>query len=592
MNRAILWLLLAALTLAKVLIAIDLALFGDEVFYWLESRHLALAYSDLPGMTAWLVALGVWTLGDSTLGVRFVFILLGLLLAWLIIRSAPTANNGTGRDAVPSTLLVYLCLPPFALMGLFAVPDVPMLVAVALLAFALPQALRTDRLTWWLLAGLALAIGLASHYRFGISAAGALAYFIFDRTGRHCWRKPGFYLMGAIAAIGLLPMLWFNLSNEAAAVRFQLLDRHPWQPQLEGALLGLKQFILLTPLLCAGLIITGLNALRSEDSSQRLLGWLSVVPAMILLTLGVFADQRNINFHWLLAAWLPLLPYLAQRLALWPGRWRRIALGTGGLSTIVLLVWIAAIAQSTSNATDQRLYGGDNFAGWSTLATKVAATRGDRDLLADNFIVASQLTFLMPDHPRIRVMDHRINSSYGRTVQLALWGDRLSTENPFVGDGLLVVEESARKLLELPQFYQSLCAMFESVRFVDQHNVLKGKKRFVFLEVSSEGPASCQLPPVVYLDHPRRNSTYSRNDLIINGWVVPSSASVDVVIDDINRHSARLGFDAQGAPEENAGFRLRVPEQLLTGQHQLRLEVSIDGNHFYRHRTIDFELRD
>ena len=46
----------------KAAVAARLPLFVDEAFYWQEGRHLAAAYSDLPGMTAWLARLGVETL--------------------------------------------------------------------------------------------------------------------------------------------------------------------------------------------------------------------------------------------------------------------------------------------------------------------------------------------------------------------------------------------------------------------------------------------------------------------------------------------------------------------------------------------------
>ena len=42
------------LTLVKLVVAARLPLFVDEAFYWQEGQHLAWAYSDLPGLTAWL----------------------------------------------------------------------------------------------------------------------------------------------------------------------------------------------------------------------------------------------------------------------------------------------------------------------------------------------------------------------------------------------------------------------------------------------------------------------------------------------------------------------------------------------------------
>src|ERR1700722_3970585 len=42
----------------KLVLAATLQPFGDEAFYWQESRHLAWGYSDLPPLTAWLIRLG------------------------------------------------------------------------------------------------------------------------------------------------------------------------------------------------------------------------------------------------------------------------------------------------------------------------------------------------------------------------------------------------------------------------------------------------------------------------------------------------------------------------------------------------------
>ena len=61
----VLW---AAVTLLKLAVATRLPLFVDEAFYWQEGQHLAWAYSDLPGLTAWLIRLGVEVAGNSHFG--------------------------------------------------------------------------------------------------------------------------------------------------------------------------------------------------------------------------------------------------------------------------------------------------------------------------------------------------------------------------------------------------------------------------------------------------------------------------------------------------------------------------------------------
>src|SRR3546814_9569778 len=55
----------AGVSLPKVAMASRLPLFVDEAFYWQESRPLSWAYSDLPGLTAWLIRLGDFMFGDS-----------------------------------------------------------------------------------------------------------------------------------------------------------------------------------------------------------------------------------------------------------------------------------------------------------------------------------------------------------------------------------------------------------------------------------------------------------------------------------------------------------------------------------------------
>src|SRR5690606_41100753 len=80
---ALLW---VAGCLVKLAVAAQLPLFVDEPFYWQEGRHLAPAYSDLPGMTAWLVRLGTWIGGENTLALRTPFLLVGALVPLDVVR--------------------------------------------------------------------------------------------------------------------------------------------------------------------------------------------------------------------------------------------------------------------------------------------------------------------------------------------------------------------------------------------------------------------------------------------------------------------------------------------------------------------------
>ena len=65
--RTIFLTLWTLITAVKLVIAARLPLFVDEAFYWQEGQHLAAAYSDLPGLTAWLTRLGVELGGQHVL---------------------------------------------------------------------------------------------------------------------------------------------------------------------------------------------------------------------------------------------------------------------------------------------------------------------------------------------------------------------------------------------------------------------------------------------------------------------------------------------------------------------------------------------
>lgn len=53
--------------LVELMLAARLSPFGDEAFYWQESRHLAWGYSDLPPLSAWLIRLGETVAGHGHL---------------------------------------------------------------------------------------------------------------------------------------------------------------------------------------------------------------------------------------------------------------------------------------------------------------------------------------------------------------------------------------------------------------------------------------------------------------------------------------------------------------------------------------------
>ncbi|MDE8347584.1 MAG: glycosyltransferase family 39 protein, partial [Acidocella sp.] len=76
---------LAALTLARLVLAGSLPLSPDEAYYYLWSRHLQAGYFDHPPMVAYFIRAGTALFGGTALGVRCMGPLaaaLGSVLLW------------------------------------------------------------------------------------------------------------------------------------------------------------------------------------------------------------------------------------------------------------------------------------------------------------------------------------------------------------------------------------------------------------------------------------------------------------------------------------------------------------------------------
>ena len=273
-----------AVTVIKILIAARLPLFVDEAFYWQEGRHLAAAYSDLPGLTAWLARLGTEIGGQHVLALRSPFLLMAALLPWLVAHiSARWFGEAVGWRAG----MLVLLMPLAGSLGILALPDVPMALATVLCLDAGARLLREVDATSAAQLAIGLAIGALSHYRFiGVIGVGFVALLLLP-SGRQMLRDPRIWVALCLGAAAWAPLLAWNLENADAGLRFQLVERHPWAFQSGGWWFLLVQALLVTPLLFLLLSQVFVHTVRkgSQLSEQwRYFGFLGGVS-----TLGFFA---------------------------------------------------------------------------------------------------------------------------------------------------------------------------------------------------------------------------------------------------------------------------------------------------------------
>jgi len=586
-NRFVaLWTLLL---LAKIALAAWLPLFVDEAFYWQEGQHLAWAYSDLPGLTAWMAWLGTAIGGNTTLALRAPFLLVAAALPWLVVRiTTREFDRVQGWRAGMFAML----LPLAGTLGVLAVPDAMMTFATLLCLDAGARLLRSVSAPAAVELASGLAIGALSHYRFlAVLGVGLLVLLLLPQ-GRRALRDPRVLIAIAFGLAAWAPLVAWNLGNADAGLRFQLVDRHPWMFHADGAWFVLTQAALVTPLLFVALVQAAWRHRRDAEPVTRYFAWLGALVVGGFFALGFFADTERISYHWPLPGYVALLALLPSVLQRWP-RWLRMgAISLAGLGLLAMLGYYAAasIPSIRAQAAGEKGYP-RNFAGWTPLARAVrdlrASMPADTRIVADNFKAGAELGFALGD-ANIAVLPHPLNVKHGRAPQLRLWGLDAGDRARFGSHPLLlVVGASEVELKNLPTQYHALCARLGPLPPPRVVNVDHGSQRFLLFALGrtrASGP--CTTPAMAWVDQPLSGDRVD-GAFEVSGWAFKDGIGLDgveVLLDGAPVARATYGLDDAGPRRfwpvsndphhPNVGFRAHVDaSSLAPGRHWLGLRL-------------------
>jgi 4-amino-4-deoxy-L-arabinose transferase-like glycosyltransferase len=476
----------AVLCVVKLIVAATLSPFGDEAFYWQESRHLAWGYSDLPPLTAWLIRLGESLAGHGVLGMRWPFLLIGSTLPWLVRRLASEAFvERAGWQAA----LLCLALPLGGSLGVLALPDVPLTVATLSALLALMRALDRDRWVDWLWLGLSLAACWLTHYRAAMTMLAGLLFCLLTRRGRMQWRRPGFWLALGVAALGLIPLLVSNWQQQGAGVMFQLVERNPWRFHADALVQPLEQAVACTPLLYALLLWAAWASWRRRSQGRP---WdvIAVVACCFIVAyfvFGLFADDLRFRAHWALPGYLPLLaalPPLLRERTPWRRGWLVFAFVLAGAGQLVGLSYLGlAASYRGAELLDGLKAFPARFVGWresGALARELLARRGGV-LVADNFMLAAELDFQLDGSVPVYALDSPLNVKHGRAPQLAIWQrDEAALRRLHGQSMLLAVDEAALRVRERQNWLRSVCSSIDEASPLQRLDLFNGRRRIAF----------------------------------------------------------------------------------------------------------------
>ena len=470
--------------IVKLVLAATLAPFGDEAWYWQESRHLAIGYSDLPPATACLIGLGETVFGHGVLAMRAPFLLLGALLPIIMMRLGRRLFDGV---AAWCTGLLALGMPLLGTLGIFALPDVPLTFVAALALDCLERAAREQRVRDWITLGLILAAAWLIHYRAAMLLFSGCVFFALTPRGRDLVRSPGPWLAGAISVFGLVPTLVFNAQHGWSGMRFQFVERHPWVFHADALVQPLEQAVACTPLFYALLLWALWQVLMRarQGAPWDLFAVCAAVPIAAYFLLGCFADDTRFRLHWPLPGYLPLL--IALPVLLREFRLHALAVCAFvllGLGSVVAFAYLAAAAVpgGASMLASVKAFP-EHFVGWSEVAAKtreqLEPQLADRVLVADNFMLAAELDFAFDGERPVYALDQPINAKHGRTLQLALWErDEAALDALGTRQVLLVAEPTARRERERAVWMGSLCSRVADLSELVQLDLYGGRKRY------------------------------------------------------------------------------------------------------------------
>ena len=517
------------------------------------------------------------------------------------------------KDALQSAFLT-LCLPLLGFLGFLAVPDAPLICFGILSIGFFERALRTNLTKFWLATGAFVALGLSTHYRFLVYPASAILFLSIFRPARTQWKNPRLWLCIATASIGLIPILWFNLSYSFESAAFYFVDRHPWEFDKTGLLHVFEQALISTPpmyLLFLTTIYLMIGKIRAYFLPAALLLSFSLTNLIVYAVLAPWSDANSTTLHWPLSGYAPLLVFLPESLRLiynWLSntRLRKAARflvssipAIGLCGTFGILLGIGS--QAFQNPL-QKVFGEEilstKMAGWKqfTEHTKQLIIQEDLSsspiIVTDNYYTAAQLEFAGVEGD-IYTIDKSKAAQAGRLRQYQIWDKH---QNGLIQQAqkpaLFITEDTTLSVPEKHSVIKEMCSYSDKLSFVTELALFGRAKIFSYYSTNNllnpeqkiTNSAPCPVPPRAWIDTPQTDAILS-GKVTVAGWAYNEDLgieSIEVLLDDqvvteanygLLRYDVASTMNVQGDPNNpNFGFEAKIDTtQLQNGNHWLEL---------------------
>jgi hypothetical protein len=374
---------IAAVTLVRMALCLQLELTSVESYSWMWARHPALGYYDHPGMTAWIGRLSMTLFGSSALGFRALTLLCSAGMIGLTFLAARRLYD---EQVARLAAFLVAVLPLFFVYSATVSPDAPVLLFWSATVWALAHALSGDSPRWWYPAGIFLGLAMDSKYHAAFLGLGMIAFLLFSPEQRTWLRRKEPWIAAGLALAAFSPTILWNAMNGWQSFAYQGLSRFR-EGGFHASQLGrfpLSQLGLMTPAVCLWAWGSGLKSLArwaQVDWRERFLTALGT-PMLIFFALMVLG--RPVRGHWAAPGYLTVV-ILSAAVILRGGLWGRRLTGATLAVLAGLLLLLPAFLPFTS--VDRRT-------GWAFLGEAVERRKADFILCTD-YHVASQMGYVL-----------------------------------------------------------------------------------------------------------------------------------------------------------------------------------------------------
>ena len=312
--------ILTVLFFVKMFLAILLPLTNDEAYTIAVARDLSLSFFDHPPIGFWSPILSAKLFGsETTLIFRLPFIFYGIgttTSIFLIAKELYDEKSGLWAA------VLYNMAPFFFFSGgLLIVPDGPLNLALSLAALSILKihnnpSDRKIHAYWWLLGG-SLALAMASKYQAYLFSLGCLFILILSSKRKLLFNNPGLFICFSIAILGVVPTFLWNLEHAWITFSFHggrqgnTFEFSNLVRMIVANLIYLLPITLILSIQKFRLVFNLPNYIR-DGKDQKAIDLIILSLPVLIMFLIVYLTSKNTFPHWIMPAWLLIIPLVSN----------------------------------------------------------------------------------------------------------------------------------------------------------------------------------------------------------------------------------------------------------------------------------------